>query len=74
MLDFAWVIEFSIFRVFELFDLCGLSELLFQHVFFGVGDRGRSGGEVVFELIYHSYLNGLLKIYWGIILGFGIGR
>lgn len=23
MLDFAWVIEFSIFRVFELFDLCG---------------------------------------------------
>lgn len=23
MLDFAWVIEFSNFRYFELFDLCG---------------------------------------------------
>ena len=74
-LDVRFCLGFRIFDIssFRIIRLVWLSKFLSMLVF-GVGDRGRSGREGVFELIYHSYLNGLLKIYWGIISGFGIGR
>lgn len=74
MLDFAWVFEFSIFRVFELFDLCGFLNFYLCLFFWGWGIEEGVVEKLCLNLSTTPTLNGLLKIYWGIILGFGIDR
>lgn len=61
-LDVRFCLGYRIFDIssFRIIRLVWLSKFLSMS-FFVVGNRGRSGRKVVFELIYHSYFKWVVK-------------